>query len=195
MRDAGDHYEYVCIHTDDITYIGKHEDKFFDELQGAGFDLKDVTKNPTVFLGGSVSRDADGTLAWGAKRYIDRSLQNVERMTGSLPHKANVPMHPDTHSELDMSEFLDEKGCELVQSLIGMLQWTVTLGRFDIACAVMTLSKHRVFPRQGHLQHILQVFGYLRKYPDGDLRFRTGIPVHESQDLHKPLMAADLNSS
>ena len=127
-----------------------------------------------------MSRDADGTLAWGAKCYIDRSLQNVERMTGSLPHKANVPMHPDTHPELDMSEFLDEKGCELVQSLIGMLQWTVTLGRFDIACAVMTLSKHRVFPRQGHLQHILQVFGYLWKYPDGALRFCTGIPDHES---------------
>ena len=106
MRDAGDHYGYVCIYTDDITYIGKHEDKFFDELRGAGFDLKDVIKNPTVFLGGSVSRDADGTLAWGAKHYIDRSLQNKESMTGSLPHKANIPMHSDTHPELDMFQHI-----------------------------------------------------------------------------------------
>ena len=35
-------------------------------------------------------------------------------------------------------------------------------------------------PRQEHLQHILQVFGYLRKYHDGALRFCTGIPDHES---------------
>ena len=60
-----------------------------------------------------------------------------------------------------------------------MLQWIVTLGRFDIAGAVMTMSGFRVMPREAHLHHAHHIFGYLRKYNDGAIRFRTGIPPLE----------------
>jgi hypothetical protein len=56
-------------------------------------------------------------------------------------------------------------------SLIGSLQWVVTLGRFDIACAVMTMSRFRSALREGHLALLGNIFGYLRKYPDGAIRF------------------------
>ena len=81
--------------------------------------------------------------------------------------------------EIDVSAELDADGVSLYQSLIGGLQWAVTLGRFDILCAVMSLSRFRINPREGHLERIKRVFGYLRKQPDARIRFRTGIPKNE----------------
>ena len=39
-----------------------------------------------------------------------------------------------------MSELLGEDGMKIYQSLIGALQWTISLGRIDISTAVMTMS-------------------------------------------------------
>jgi hypothetical protein len=43
----------------------------------------------------------------------------------------------------------------------------------------MSLSRFRVNPREGHLERVKRVFGYLRKCPDARVRFRTGIPNNE----------------
>jgi len=60
--------------------------------------------------------------------------------------------------------------------VIGALQWAVTLGRFDIFAAVMTLGRFRAAPRVGHLDRLKRICGYLRRHPEGSVRFRTGIP-------------------
>ena len=60
--------------------------------------------------------------------------------------------------------------------MIGALQWAVSLGRFDIHTAVMMMGSFRVAPREGHLQRLKRVYGYLRKYKHGAIRIRTGIP-------------------
>jgi hypothetical protein len=49
------------------------------------------------------------------------------------------------------------------QSLIGAMQWAVSIGRLDIATAVMSLSSFRAMPRRGHLERAKQIYGYLRK--------------------------------
>ncbi len=180
MRDAGDCYEYVCIYVDDLLAMLKEPQAFFDELQQKGYKLKQVTDKPSIFLGGNFGRDADGTLLWGAKKYIDRSLQNIEQLYGVKPKIQSIPMQDGTHPELEVSALLDQKGIAKYQSAIGMLLWTVTLGRLDIAFSVMSLSRFRIQPRKGHEELMLKVFGYLRKYPDGAIRIRTGIPNHEA---------------
>ena len=43
---------------------------------------------------------------------------------------------------------LDEDGIAKHQSLIGSLQWAVSLGRLDITTAVMTMSGFRTNPRE-----------------------------------------------
>ena len=48
---------------------------------------------------------------------------------------------PNDHPELDLSPELDEDGIAKYQSLIGSLQWAVSLGRLDITTAVMTMSE------------------------------------------------------
>jgi len=67
--------------------------------------------------------------------------------------------------------------------MIGALQWTTTLGRFDILSAVMTMSRFCIAPRSGHLDRLKRIYGYLRKFNNGAIRFRTGLPDYN--DLPK----------
>ena len=50
-------------------------------------------------------------------------------MFGCKPSvRAHSPIASDNHPELDTSPLLNEDGITQCQSLIGALQWTVTLG-------------------------------------------------------------------
>jgi len=60
--------------------------------------------------------------------------------------------------------------------MIGTLQWLVSLGRFDIFSAVVTLSRFRIDPRVGHLERLKRVYGYVRKFQHGEIRIRTQLP-------------------
>ena len=101
-------------------------------------------------------------------------------MFNEKPKEASSPMVEKDHPELDLTEELDPDGIKKYQSLIGALQWLITLGRFDIMVGVSTMGSFRTSPRQGHLDRLKRIFGYIKKYPDGAIRFRTGIPDHEN---------------
>ena len=88
------------------------------------------------------------------------------------------PLASNDHPELDTSGLLDEDGITQYQSLLGVLQWTITLGRFDICTAVMTMSGFRVAPRQGHLDRLRRICGYLCKMKHGFIRVRTSEPEY-----------------
>jgi hypothetical protein len=87
------------------------------------------------------------------------------------------------HPELDESDFLDNDGIAKYQSLIGALQWAISICRFDIAAAVMTLGRFRCAPRKGHLDRLKRICGYLRKHNDAAIRFRTNIPDHSQHEI------------
>jgi hypothetical protein len=181
LKDAGIHYEYVCVYVDDIMMVGKNPQEFFDDLtKKYNYKLKGVGP-PSYHLGGDFFRDPDGTLAWGANSYVKKMLNNYETMFGEKPKEYSSPMVEKDHPELDDTPELDEIGIKQYQSLIGALQWLVTLGRFDILLGVTAMSSYRVAPRTGHLERLKRMYGYIKKNPDGAIRFRTKIPDHESQ--------------
>ena len=80
-------------------------------------------------------------------------VDGYKTMFGTTP-KGNVssPLEKGDHPELDDSHLLDEDGIEKYQSLIGSLQWAISLGRFDVQTAVMSMSSFRSAPRIGHLE-------------------------------------------
>ena len=51
----------------------------------------------------------------------------------------------------------------------------------DIAHAIMSLGRFRAAPREGHLERLKCVIGYVRKRLHCAIQFRTGIPNYEEQ--------------
>ena len=103
-------------------------------------------------------------------------LDAYESTQNEKPKKASSPIEKNDHPELDESELLNIDGQKQYQSMIGALQWVVSLGRFDIATAVMTMSRFRAEPRIGHMTRVKRIYGYLRVHNLGAIRVRTGIP-------------------
>jgi len=69
------------------------------------------------------------------------------RLFGTKPStKSLSPLEKGDHPEIDDSKFLDKEGTQTYQSLVGALQWSISIGRFDIATAVMMMSSFRAQP-------------------------------------------------
>ena len=94
--------------------------------------------------------------------------------------KYSSPLEPGDHPEIDDSEFLDVHQTHQYQSLIGALQWAITIGRFDIHMAVMTLSSFHAMPRCGHMEHVKWIYGYLARMSEGVIRVQTGEPDYSA---------------
>ena len=107
---------------------------------------------------------ARGTLCQSTRGYVERMSDNFKRMFGHKPREYKSPLEPNDHPELDLTPELDEDGIQKYQSLIGSLQGTVSLGRIDLATAVMTMSGFRANPRQGHLERVKRIIGYAVKF-------------------------------
>ena len=160
MRRKGDHYEYIARYVDDLAIVSKDPAAIIKCLEEVhNFKLKGSGKLD-YHLGCNFFRDDDGVLCMGPKKYIERMIDNYVRMFGCKP-KQNVssPLEKGDHPELDCTAELDDDGIKKYQSLIGALQWAVSIGRFDIATAVMTLSKFRTAPKEGHLDRVKRIFG------------------------------------
>ena len=177
MRKSGNIYEYVAVYVDDLAIAMKNPKDLVDILEGK-HKFKTKGTGPISFhLGMDFSRDDDNTLCLSSSKYIEKLLKNYERMFGQQP-KQNIssPLEKGDHPETDTSEFLDTKGIQMYQSMIGALQWMVTIGRFDIITAVMTMSGFRVAPRKGHLERLQRIYGYLSKMRHAGIRIRTEEP-------------------
>ena len=183
MRDQGDHYEYLVVYVDDIIYCGKEPESFFNSLQDKdefGYTLKDV--GPVKFhLGADFYQDGDGTHCYGSTTYAKRFLEHFEYTMGGKPTKRMAPMEKGYRPELDTSPECSEEEKEKYQSILGAMQWMVSLGRYDINHAVMSMSRFRAMPRKGHLEALVHLAGYIRRFPNAAIRFRTGIPDHEAE--------------
>jgi hypothetical protein len=93
-----------------------------------------------------------------------------------LNTKLKSALPKNDHPELDESPLLDEVDAAKYLSMIGALHWVISLGRFDVHSATVSLAKFRVAPHQGHLERAKGVYGYLAGNKDGAIRFRIGKP-------------------
>jgi hypothetical protein len=181
MRRNGDVYEYIAVYVDDLAIAAKDPQSIVDVLVNKyKFKLKGT--GPISFhLGCDFFRDNDGVLCMQPKKYIDKMMSTYEHHFKSKPMK-NVysPLPHGDHPELDESELLDEDKTRLYQSLVGAMQWAISLGRFDISTAVMTLSSFRAAPRQGHLERVKRIYGFLARFRSATIRIRTAEPDYSS---------------
>ena len=177
---GGTCYEYIAVYVDDLAIAAKDPQAFCNEIKKKyNLQLKGVGPLEN-HLGCTYKKDPDGTLAADPRRYVNKILESYERMFKEKPRKSRPPLEGGDHPELDTSEFCDEHQTKQFQTLIGQLQWLISLGRFDIAVHVMSLSRFRAQPRKGHLDRAKRIDGYLLFLPDGAIRFRIGEPDFSS---------------
>ena len=67
--------------------------------------------------------------------------------------------------------------------MIRSLQLKVSLGRFDINTAIMTLSSFRVSPRKGHLKRAQQIYGDLAKFQNSAIRIQADEPNYSNINI------------
>ena len=177
LRRKGDLYEYIAVYVDDLCIISKDPQAITDELVNT-YKLKlKGTGEIKYHLGANYYRDKDGTLCQGAEDFIKKMEATYKRFYGEDPKKMySSPLEKNDHPEIDLSDLLDEEGIHQYQSLVGSLQWLISLGRFDVQSAVATMSSFRAAPRQGHLDRVKRIIGFVSKFREGATRFRTEEP-------------------
>eukprot|EP00977_Amphora_coffeiformis_P003137 scaffold584_cov154-Amphora_coffeaeformis.AAC.1 len=164
IRDGGDCYEYIVVYVDDIFTALKEPVIFYDAIQSEpwNYKLKNV-EEPKYHLGGDFFRNSDGTFCYGAQTYVKRMSENYEQLTSEPPKEYHSPMERGDQPELDVTMELGTDDIMKFQSMIGAVQWTVSLSRFNVAHAVMSLGRFRAIPRQGHLERLRRLIGYMKK--------------------------------
>ena len=171
MRDARDHYEYITTYVDDVLAFGKDPLALIEELR-RDYILKEVGR-PEYYLGGNVvelspESNREGLFnAISSETYIRNVTEKFESLLNTPFKMMKTPMNESYHPELEESPLLNSEDHTLFCALIGSANWMITLGRFDIAYAISSLSRFSMAPRKGHLEALYRVFGYLKKFPSG----------------------------
>jgi len=180
MRDCGDHYEYIAVYVDNLMIASKDPDLIIKMLmEKHHFKLKRT--GPTEFhLGCDFFRDEEGVLCYAPKKYVEKILENYHWIYGTWHKPATSLLTTGDHPELDTSELLNKDDQKIYQSLIGALQWVIQIGRFDIQTAVMTLSRFHAMPKQGHLDRVKRIHGYLSKLRHATIKIRTDTPDYSN---------------
>ena len=143
----------------------KNAQRVMDEICTV-YLVKDKSKGPpSYYLGNDYKKDSKGRWCIGCKTYLTEAVCRVEDVLGKQLPKKDTPMTDGDHPEENVLELLDDKGHQRYQMLIGMLNWIVYIGRMDVAyAATSSLSRFTACPCKGHMDCVLQVFGYLEKY-------------------------------
>jgi hypothetical protein len=98
------------------------------------------------------TRDEDGTLCISPTKCIEKLIKNSEKSFSIKPKKYTSPLENGDHPKLDTSELCTTEQIAQYQSMIGSLQWIITIGRFDVHTAVMTMSGFCIALRIRHLE-------------------------------------------
>jgi hypothetical protein len=190
-------WEYVAFYVDDFIIVSRDPAKIGKELN-AIFSVKEITE-PNKYLGANV-KFVEGRFQFSSEDYLKEILSQL-RGEGNIPNidekrpdgirKFKTPMATHDHPEMDDSDLLNEREHRIYQRLMGILQWLVSLGRFDICYTVSSLSRFNSAPRVGHMNRAIRVFGYLEQTPKKSIVINcddlTDLPAMDTS-LHADMM-------
>ena len=97
-------------------------------------------------------------------------------MFGNKPRHYASPLESGDHPEIDTSKERSTSDINKHQSLIGQLQWGVSLGRFDINTTIMKMLSLQTSRKQGHLKRLQRMYEYLSKFSEYAMKIRTEEP-------------------
>ena len=177
-------WEYILAYVDDVLCISP-DPKTPLTLLSKKFKLKnDEIIPPTNYLGADLSHldNESGIDCWAmsSDKYCAAFVTNVENVLASkglrLPSRCVTPLANKYRPEQDVTAELKADGLQWYQELIGSLRWAIELGRVDILLETALMSKHLALPREGHLEQVLHIVGYLKQNKKLRLLFDCNAP-------------------
>jgi hypothetical protein len=180
-REDGSGYDYISTYVDDFLITAKDPWPYMEHLQTV-YKIKNPEERPSNYLGATYVGSPEEYWTVNCKAYIKEALVTIERMHNESLREEKTPVATGDHPEEDESTLLDNKLHRQYQSLIGMAQWLVTLGRIDICYAVSSLSRFCAAPREGHYKRLLRLWGYLKKYPDKAVAIDARDPLFDPKE-------------
>jgi hypothetical protein len=169
--DGFKYWEYILCYVDDVLVISHEPQKVMDYLNSRYTMKEGSVKPPDEYLGAQIRKyNLNGKEVWSMSSdlYVKRAIADVETelayLEQGLRTKVPTPLSNKYRPELDSSPELDPKRANYFQGLIGVLRWTVELGRIDIMVAVSLLSRYLANPREGHLEEAIHIFAYLKSH-------------------------------
>ena len=191
-----EYYAYVLLYVDDVLVV-RHDatdvllclDKYFKMKPRSIGD-------PDVYLGATIKqmRLANGVMAWASSpsKYVralvdavTKYLTNLGDRRWSMPKKAANPFPGDYELELDTTPTLNAELASWYASLIGMLRWMVEIGRVDIITEVSKMASQMASPREGHLDALMHIFGFLRINHNSRMAYDPSYPTID-MNVFKP---------
>jgi hypothetical protein len=179
------YWEYILVYVDDVLVVSEHPGRIMEAI-GTAFTIKPGSmKEPDLYLGADISKhfihdsDEPTKVRWAMScdNYVATAVKTVEESMKDvgaefLPKaKIETPCTSGYRPELDNTAELDPERLNYYQGLIGVLRWICELGRLDIVLPVSLMSRYLANPRWGHLQQVLHIFGYLKKYSRSKMVF------------------------
>ena len=181
------YYSYILLYVDDVLCI-HHDGESTIKIIDKYFKMKDGSiGDPDMYLGAKLRKTIlpNRVEAWATSpsKYVNEAVKNVESYLEKeydgrkLKRKAGAPFIPGYKPELDLSPELDSTQAQYYQSLIGVLQWMVEIGRIDMITEVSMMAAHMAMPREGHLDNIFHMFAYLKTKHNSRMVFDPSYPT------------------
>ena len=103
-----------------------------------------------------------------------------------MPKKAANPFPGNYEPELDTTPTLNPELSSWYASLIGMLRWMVEIGQVDIITEVSKMASHQMAsPREGHLDALMHIFGFLQINHNSRMAYNPSYPTID-MNVFKP---------
>ena len=134
--------EYIAVYVDDLC-IAPQDPKEIINILKSKYHLKVKGDGPiTYHLGADYFHDLDGTMVSPPKKYIEKLKEILCKTFNTEPSKnLKTPLDKNGHPELDTSEILEGQEVNHYLTMVGQLQWLITLGRFEIQDQVIAMSR------------------------------------------------------
>jgi hypothetical protein len=146
------YYEYLFVYDDDILVISESPEAIITTLSQS-YHLKDGSVSwPKNNLGVEIKEFQDpkcpamSMWSMSAEKYLKEAIKNVEHdlegLNYKLPTWVKTPLSHNYQPELDVSAFLDDDYTRWYQQLIGILCWSIELGRINIHLCIALLAQY-----------------------------------------------------
>ncbi|KAG7337110.1 reverse transcriptase RNA-dependent DNA polymerase [Nitzschia inconspicua] len=156
-------WEYIVLYIGDLPIVMQHPLVPIGSLTPKLFEfkLKGIGKI-SHHLRMQLSQDEDGTLRLRQKKYPKKMTEGYVCFFGPKSRTNScVPLERGDHPETNLRSFLDKEKTKLYQSLIGALQWIITIGWFNIFAILNTMSFIQDAPKYRHLEKITRIHSCL----------------------------------